>query len=301
MPHAAHATAIARAPLKSVVNVSSVPQRSPFRYPGGKTWLVPLVRQWLRSLPRKPALLVEPFAGGAIVGLTAGFENLATKVLLVELDQDVASVWDTVLSRDASKLASRIRKFQFSKTSVASALATPPRTRLDRAFQTILRNRVQHGGIIAPGASLMKLGENGNGLKSRWYPETLYRRILAAAELRSQIEFSYGDALWFITKYRKRKTCALFIDPPYTVTGRRLYRHSDLDHARLFRILAESRCEFLMTYDNSAEIQELAKENSFDYEEVLMQGRLNCKKSELIIGRDLAWARTEKTTSLPFL
>src|SRR6266446_4751005 len=167
MPHAAHATAIARAPLKSVVNVSSVPQRSPFRYPGGKTWLVPLVRQWLRSLPRKPALLVEPFAGGAIVGLTAGFENLATKVLLVELDQDVASVWDTVLSRDASKLASRIRKFQFSKTSVASALATPPRTRLDRAFQTILRNRVQHGGIIAPGASLMKLGENGNGLKSR--------------------------------------------------------------------------------------------------------------------------------------
>lgn len=25
-----------------VVNVASVPQRSPFRYPGGKTWLVPL-------------------------------------------------------------------------------------------------------------------------------------------------------------------------------------------------------------------------------------------------------------------
>ena len=67
MPHAAHATAIARAPLKSVVNVSSIPQRSPFRYPGGKTWLVPLVRQWLRSLPRRPALLVEPFAGGAIL------------------------------------------------------------------------------------------------------------------------------------------------------------------------------------------------------------------------------------------
>ena len=26
------------------VNVASVPQRSPFRYPGGKTWLVPQVR-----------------------------------------------------------------------------------------------------------------------------------------------------------------------------------------------------------------------------------------------------------------
>ncbi|MBN2594284.1 MAG: hypothetical protein JXA81_12320, partial [Sedimentisphaerales bacterium] len=33
-----------------VVNVASVPLRSPFRYPGGKTWLVPYVRQWLSSL-----------------------------------------------------------------------------------------------------------------------------------------------------------------------------------------------------------------------------------------------------------
>jgi hypothetical protein len=30
-----------------VVNVSTVPHRSPFRYPGGKTWLVPRVRDWL--------------------------------------------------------------------------------------------------------------------------------------------------------------------------------------------------------------------------------------------------------------
>ena len=30
---------------KSVINVASVPHRSPFRYPGGKTWLVPHVRR----------------------------------------------------------------------------------------------------------------------------------------------------------------------------------------------------------------------------------------------------------------
>ena len=28
-------------PMDHVVNVASVQQRSPFRYPGGKTWLVP--------------------------------------------------------------------------------------------------------------------------------------------------------------------------------------------------------------------------------------------------------------------
>ena len=33
------------------VNVAQVPQRSPLRYPGGKTWLIPHIRAWLGGLP----------------------------------------------------------------------------------------------------------------------------------------------------------------------------------------------------------------------------------------------------------
>ncbi len=65
-----------------VVNVASVPQRSPLRYPGGKTWLVPYIRQWLYSRQPRPQKLIEPFAGGASVGLTAAFEDLADQVVL---------------------------------------------------------------------------------------------------------------------------------------------------------------------------------------------------------------------------
>ena len=53
-----------QSPHTGIVNVASVPQRSPFRYPGGKTWLIPRIRQWLRCRPCTPALLIEPFAGG---------------------------------------------------------------------------------------------------------------------------------------------------------------------------------------------------------------------------------------------
>jgi hypothetical protein len=49
---------------KRPVNVASVPQRSPFRYPGGKTWLVPYIRDWLGAKKKTPSRLVEPFAGG---------------------------------------------------------------------------------------------------------------------------------------------------------------------------------------------------------------------------------------------
>ena len=66
--------------LSRVVNVASVPQRSLFRYPGGKTWLVPQIRRWLWSKQNSPAELIEPFAGGGIIGLTAAAENLAQHV-----------------------------------------------------------------------------------------------------------------------------------------------------------------------------------------------------------------------------
>lgn len=49
---------------KTPTNVAQVRQLSPFRYPGGKTWLVPEVRKWLTASKAKPSVFVEPFAGG---------------------------------------------------------------------------------------------------------------------------------------------------------------------------------------------------------------------------------------------
>ncbi len=103
--------------------MASVPQRSPFRYPGGKTWLVPRVRQWLRAQPTRPGLLLEPFAGGGIVSLTAAFERLANRVHMVELDPQVAAVWQTILSEDAAWLGEAIVNFSLTPDNAMNALA----------------------------------------------------------------------------------------------------------------------------------------------------------------------------------
>ena len=73
------------------VNVSMVPQRSPLRYPGGKTWLVPHIREWLART--EPTVLVEPFAGGGVVSLTAVMEGLVDRCIMIEIDHDVAAFW----------------------------------------------------------------------------------------------------------------------------------------------------------------------------------------------------------------
>jgi DNA adenine methylase len=274
-----------------VINVASVPHRSPFRYPGGKTWLVPYVRQWMKSLAHQPLEFAEPFAGGGIVGLSVLFEGLAQKLTFVDIDHDIASVWETILSMQGARLASEIISFQLSEASVRSCLSTGPGNQFDRAFQTILRNRVQRGGIMAPGASLMKRGENGRGLASRWYPETLARRILLIFDNRHRIRFRQGDGILFMRENANRKDMAFLIDPPYTVAARRLYVHSQVDHEKLFEAASKVTGDFLMTYDDAKPIRALASRFQLETYAVPMKNTHHEIMRELLVARDLGWAR----------
>jgi DNA adenine methylase len=273
------------------VNVASVPQRSPFRYPGGKSWLVPYIRSWLANNQNPLGVLVEPFAGGGIVGLTAGFEGLAEHVVLVESDPNVASVWHTILGGQAKWLADQILNFELNRESVTAVLRKEPVTQRERAFAVILRNRVQRGGIMAEGAGLVKTGENGRGLNSRWYPETLARRIQEIAGVRERFSFIEGDAFQVIRRYADDETAAFFADPPYTVASKRLYANWQVDHRGLFGLLASLKGDVLMTYDNTREIASLAAEFDFQTQAIAMKNTHHAKMTELLIGKDLSWLR----------
>jgi len=273
------------------INVSSVPQRSPFRYPGGKTWLVPYIRDWLRSKKARPSRLIEPFAGGGIVSLTAAFEGLSRHVIFAELDEAVASVWRVVLNGQAEWLAKQILHFDLTLENVTVVLKqTAPELR-EKAFQTILRNRVQRGGILADGAGLIKTGESGRGLKSRWYPETLARRIREINRQKDRITFVEGDGFNLIDEHKADAEAAFYIDPPYTFAARRLYRVWHIDHARLFAIMAECQGDFLMSYDNTAEIVALAKKHRFETCPIAMKNTHHAKMTELLIGKNLSWLK----------
>jgi DNA adenine methylase len=241
--------------IYQVVNVASVPQRSPFRYPRGKTWLIPIFRHWIASLGFKPEYLIEPFAGGGTFGLTALCEGLTKKILLVELDQEIAAVWRTLVAGDGDWLAKRILSFELTLDNVRSELSVKCKSTKEQAFQTILKNRTYHGGILAEGSGLLKYGENGKGIASRWYPQTLAKRIRNLSLVRHRLEFIEGDGFEVLKKFKTRKDVIFFIDPPYTAGGKkagsRLYTHSEIDHPQLFKACAHLKGNFLLTYDNA--------------------------------------------------
>lgn len=290
--------------LHKPVNVSTVPKRSPFRYPGGKTWLVPHIRRWLGSLGTRPAVFCEPFAGGGIISLTVAFEHLADHVLMVELDSQVAAVWHTLLEPGgADWLAERVTGFDLSSETLRAELAQPASSRREMAFQTLLKNRTYHGGILAPGSSPTKSGENGRGLLSRWYPTTLAQRVRDIGAMRDRIEFVQGDGMTVLSEHPLRDDAVWFLDPPYTASrkhaGSRLYRHYMLDHARLFDLACELRGDFLMTYDSAEEIVSLASSHRLDTALVAMRNTHNATMYELLVGRDLGWASLPVALPLP--
>lgn len=279
--------------IEKPINIASVPQRSPFRYPGGKTWLVPRFRQWMRSFSTRPQMLIESFAGGAVLGLTAAFEHLADKVILIELDEQVAAVWETIFSEDVHWLVQRILSFELSIESVRQTLERQPKSRREKAFQTLLKNRTAHGGILAEGAGRIKNGENGKGIHSRWYPETIAKRIIAIQSVSSRIEFYHVDAFEMLEKYKSMKSAVFFIDPPYTAGGKRagsrLYRHSFVDHSRLFSLVTEIKGDFLMTYDNAEEVRIMATEHGLKTRAIPMKNTHHAELDELLIGKNLEW------------
>lgn len=273
---------------KNVVNVASVPQRSPFRYPGGKTWLIPIVRRWLKQGTKTP-LLIEPFVGGGIVSLTAAFEELAKEILMVEKDEEVAAVWKVMTNGENQWLADKIMSFDMTESNVNFEFQNPNKETKDLAFCTILKNRTFHGGIITKGAGFLKHGENGKGIKSRWYPQTLRNRILAIGQVSEKLKFVEGDAFDIIEQNLSNKSAYFFIDPPYTKAGKRLYTFYDIDHEKLFELTSRIQGKYMLTYDDTEQIRAWADKYNLKYKTTPMKTTHHLEKNEIIICDNFSW------------
>ena len=278
------------------VNVACVPQYSPLRYPGGKTWLIPHIRAWLGNFSKPPRLLLEPFAGGGIVSLTAVIEQLVQRCLMAELDRDVAAFWHAAL-RHGPELCNRIMRFNPTRDTVNDLSAMHSRDLIEHGFRTLVLNRTRRGGILAPGASLSREGEKGKGVSSRWYPETLTRRLFKITEHATRIGFCETDGMMLLEAFLANRDhgFVVFVDPPYTAggkrAGKRLYAHNQIDHPRLFKMLAVSGANFLMTYDRAPEIEALIRKYDFTAVQVFMKNTHHARVPELVITPQPVFAR----------
>ncbi len=86
---------------------------------------------------------------------------------------------------------------------------------------------------------------------------------------------------------KDNEAAVFFIDPPYTAAGkragRRLYEYNDIDHEDLFERISRVRGAFMMTYDESPEIVEMARRHGFYVTKVPMKNTHHNVIYELLI------------------
>ena len=222
--------------------------------------------------------------------LTAVMEGLSARTLMVDLDRDVAAFWRAALSH-GNELTARVRDFKPTRERIEKIAQAAPRDVINHGFRTLVLNRTRRGGVLAHGASLVKSGENGNGVLSRWYPDTLCKRLEAISRHAESLTFYEGDGVSLLADLADRENSCFFIDPPYTAkggkrAGKRLYTHNAVEHHKLFEILASSGANFLMTYDCSSEIISLVLRYRFNAAVVKMKNSHHAKLPELVITRE---------------
>jgi DNA adenine methylase len=253
--------------------------------------MIPILRAWLGSQRRRILTFLEPFAGGASASLMAVSEGFCDEAIFSDLDVAVAAVWQCALSNDGDALARRVEQFRVTQKNVKELFskAGDDAPAIERALAVLVRNRIHRGGVLADGAGVLKHGENGNGIRSRWYPKTIASRLLEIYKQRNKFSFLRRDGFSLLSQYDEDASSVAFVDPPYFGPANRLYRHWQVDHEKVFQTLDGFKGDFLLAYDDVPDIRQLASKYELSVAVVAMKTTHHRKKQELLLSRNLEW------------
>lgn len=238
---------------------------SPLRYPGGKGKISKFVNQIFADNILTDGYYVEPYAGGATVGLSLLFQEYASKIVINDLDRSIYSFWHSVLNQTDElckriydtpvtvKSWKKIREIQKHKQEYSH---------LDLGFSTFFLNRTNRSGIIMAGI-IGGINQTGNWkIDARFNKKDLIGRIEKIALYKDRIDLYNLDACQLIktvSKHLPKKTLFYF-DPPYYVKGKDLYvnHYKHNDHTEVAKtIKGLKKFKWIVSYDNRPEIKEL--------------------------------------------
>jgi DNA adenine methylase len=225
---------------------------SPLRYPGGKATISSFVAELIEAQRQRLSRYVEPFAGGAGVGLRLLFDEHVDEIVLNDLDSGVAAFWRAVFGR-TSELTDKVK-------ATLPTLKEWHRQRaiyinggssdLQLGFATFFLNRTNRSGILnaRPIGGLNQTGKWG--IDARYNGERLAERITRLGEYSSRVTICSEDGIDLLSRYLNDEHSFIYVDPPYLQKGDDLYLDNLnwSDHERLAKELKPAR-NWMLTYD----------------------------------------------------
>lgn len=260
------ATKEARSKIASLLAASRI---SPLRYPGGKSLLSSYVSGVLEENLLAGCTFYEPYAGGASVSLDLLRMGFVDKAVLIERDPLVYAFWRSVFY-NSDALCEAIEKcdvtletwHRLQPTKLVDDPADSKYTLLELGLSGLFFNRTNFSGIIGAGPIGGQSQTSAYKIDCRFNKVALIKQINALSTLASRVNVVFGDALTYLRSNAAKISAGfsfVYIDPPYYIQGRRLYRHNytDADHEALAVYITSQGYPWLVSYDDHPRIREL--------------------------------------------
>lgn len=237
---------------------------SPLRYPGGKAPFAPFIAKVMEINGVVGGHYLEPYAGGAGVALDLLFQGHASHIHINDADPAVYAFWVSVTKHSAELLellaSTPITIDEWFKwRSVLREDCTA--SLVEKGFATLFMNRTNRSGILKAGVIGGKSQEGAYKLDARFKKDVISARILAIAERAKDITVYSEDSLALLKRCKAflPEESLIYLDPPYYVKGKGLYRnyYEHDDHVAIAKtIQAKSfKRNWVVSYDNAQEIR----------------------------------------------
>ena len=232
---------------------------SPLRYPGGKAKISPVMEDIIITNRLRGSVFIEPFCGGAGVGLSMLFSGLIDRLVLNDADFGVASFWETVL-KDHGFLVDRVKEIQVTidEWRKQKQILKTSSDRREMAFATLFLNRCNRSGILN-GGCIGGIRQQKYKIDARFNREIIISKIKKVNSLRDKIEIHNMDVFEFLNKINNFGKVLVYLDPPYWEQGKTLYREYFVreQHEKLASAISDLNVPFVLSYDNVDSIKEM--------------------------------------------
>lgn len=263
---------------------------TPFRYPGAKNKMLPILMEHLDPMLATSNKFIDVFVGGGSVLLEVASKYPKIQLFANDKDYWISSFWNVVSNPNDHDFNSLLKLLEQKPTLdlFYKLRETLTLDKVECAYKAIFFNRTAFSGILASGPI------GGKDQKSKYTIDCRYnenklknklrecRSLLVGRTTINNEDYSYYEQLT-----KSNDPC--YLDPPYYVKGEALYTFSmsPKEHIALSIILG-SRKNWLLSYDDCKEIKDLYATN---HEIIDLAARYSIngkkssweKKNELII------------------
>jgi DNA adenine methylase len=239
--------------------------QTPFRYPGGKNKLLPIVTAHIDEILIGQDKFCDAFIGGGSVLLDIAKRYPQIQLYANDKDYWVYCFWKVVASTDFNKLSELLTLLEVRPTLELFYKLREEETvdEIRCAYKAIFFNRTTFSGIFKSGPIGGKEQKSAYTIDCRFNSDKLKKKIIACNKLLSgrTIIDNYDINNYYIINNTDYPT---YLDPPYYIKGKALYSEymTHNEHVSLAKTL-QNRTNWILSYDDCPEIRELYQSKTF--------------------------------------